>query len=99
MDLSQILGWIATFLFSIMIIPQMMKTIRTKDTSGVSLLLFIIYFVANIIALTYAFLINQTPLIIKYVIALITTTIYLGLYWVYYNRKQKAAQQKDSLQQ
>ncbi len=90
MDLSQTLGWIATFLFSIMIIPQMMKTIRTKDTSGVSLFLFIIYFVANIVALVYAILIKQTPLMIKYIISLITTTIYLGLYWVYYNRKKKA---------
>ncbi|MBI2582464.1 PQ-loop repeat-containing protein [Candidatus Woesearchaeota archaeon] len=87
MDFSAILGWVATFLFSIMIIPQMIKTIKLKDTSGVSLLLFIIYFVANIIALVYAFLIYQPPLIMKYIIALITTIIYLGLYWVYYKRK------------
>ena len=98
MDLAPILGWTATFLFSIMIIPQMIKTVRMKDTSGVSLFLFIIYFVGNIIALVYAFLINQPPLIIKYIIALITTIIYLGLYWVYYNRKRKAIQKKDSLQ-
>ncbi|MEK7125838.1 MAG: PQ-loop repeat-containing protein [Patescibacteria group bacterium] len=35
-DLAQILGWIATFLFSVMLIPQMVKTIKVKDTSGVS---------------------------------------------------------------
>ncbi len=49
MDLIQLLGWTATFLFSIMIIPQMIKTIRLKDTTGVSLLLFIIFLVANTI--------------------------------------------------
>lgn len=92
MELAQMLGWIATFLFSIMIIPQMIKTIKLKDTSGVSLLLFIIYFVANIIALVYAFLIYQLPLMIKYIIALLTTIIYLGLYWIYHNRKRKTLQ-------
>ena len=72
--------------------PQMIKTIKLKDTSGVSLLLFIIYFVANIIALVYAFLIYQPPLMIKYIIALLTTIIYLGLYWIYHNRKRKTLQ-------
>ena len=90
MDLAQILGWTATFLFSVMVIPQMIKTVRTKDTSGVSLLLFIIYLFANVIALAYAFLIYQPPLIIKYVIAIVTTVIYIGLYWVYYKRKKDA---------
>jgi len=87
MDTAQILGWVATFLFSIMIIPQMIKTIKRKDTSGVSLMLFVIFLVANIIALTYAFMINQTPLIIKYVIAIMTTVIYIGLYFYYYTTK------------
>ena len=45
MDLAQILGWTATFLFSEMVIPQMIKTIKSKDTRGVSLLLFIIYLI------------------------------------------------------
>jgi MtN3 and saliva related transmembrane protein len=89
MDLPQILGWIATFLFSIMIIPQMIRTVKSKDTSGVSLMMFIIFLIANIIALSYALLINQFPLIIKYIIALVTTVIYLGLYGIYYQRKKK----------
>lgn len=87
-DLSQILGWIATFLFSVMLIPQIIKTIRSKDTSGVSLFLFIIYLVANIIALLYAVLIDQQPLILKYIIAIITSIIYLCVFGFYY-KKQK----------
>lgn len=89
MDLAQILGWVATILFSIMIIPQMIKTIKSKDTRGVSLLLFIIFLIANIIALIYAFLIYQEPLIIKYTIAIITTVIYIGLYFFYYTQKRQ----------
>ena len=81
MDFTQVLGWMATFLFSIMIIPQMIKTIKTKDTSGVSLFLFIIFLVANIIALIYAILIYQPPLVIKYVIAIVTTVAYIAIFF------------------
>ena len=90
MDIAQILGWIATFLFSVMIIPQIIKTVKRKDTRGVSLMLFIIFLIANIIALIYAFMINQSPLIIKYVIAIIETIIYIGLYF-YYKKSAKTA--------
>ncbi|MDP2907663.1 MAG: PQ-loop repeat-containing protein [Nanoarchaeota archaeon] len=87
MDTAQLLGWIATFLFSVMVIPQIIKTIKSKDTSGVSLLLFVIYLIANVIALIYAFMIAQPPLIIKYIIAIITTITYIIIFVVYYKRK------------
>lgn len=86
-DISQILGWIATILFSVMIIPQIIKTIKSKDTKGVSLLLFIIFLVANIIALIYATLIYQTPLMLKYSIAIITTLFYICLFFYYKTRR------------
>jgi len=38
MEIAQILGWIATFLFSIMIIPQIIKTIIHINTFIKSLL-------------------------------------------------------------
>ena len=88
MDIAQILGWIATFLFSIMIIPQMIKTIKSKDTKGVSLLLFIIFLIANIIALIYAIMISQPPLIIKYIIAIISTVAYIVIFLFYYTKKK-----------
>src|SRR3989344_4115124 len=95
MDLPQILGWIATFLFSIMIIPQMIRTVKSKDTSGVSLMMFVIFLIANIIALVYAILIRQSPLIIKYIIALFTTITYLILFGIYYKRKKETVLPKE----
>jgi MtN3 and saliva related transmembrane protein len=86
--LAEIFGWIATILFSLMIIPQMIKTIKTKSTKGVSLLLFSIYLIANIIALIYAILINQMPLIIKYEIGIMTTVFYLAIYYNYSKREK-----------
>ena len=88
MELAQILGWVATFLFSIMVIPQIIKTYRSKDTSGVSLAVFVIYLNANVVALVYAYMINQPPLIIKYIISIITTIIYIIIFWMYYRRKK-----------
>ena len=66
-----------------MIVPQMIKTIKEKNVNGVSLFLFVIYLVANIFALIYAFLIVQPPLIFKYVVAIGTTLIYLGFFFYY----------------
>lgn len=79
-DIAQILGWVATFLFSIALIPQIKKTAQTKTVEGVSSWTFIINLVANIIALAYAIMISQGPLVIKYVIALALTAGYLMLY-------------------
>lgn len=86
MQLDQILGWTATILFSIMVIPQMVKTLHSRDTKGVSLLLFIIFLIANVIALIYAILIAEKPLIIKYIIAIETTIAYIVIY-IYYKSK------------
>ncbi len=88
LDIAQILGWIATLLFSIMLIPQMIKTLKEKDTSGVSLFLFLIYLVANVIALSYALLIEQKPLIIKYSIAIVTTVTYLFIFGYYFKKNK-----------
>jgi uncharacterized protein with PQ loop repeat len=71
-----------------MLIPQIIKTVKSKDTRGVSILLFIIYLTANIIALTYAFLIGQTPLKIKYSIGILTSVFYIALF-IYYKKSIK----------
>ena len=88
MDFAQILGWVATFLFSIMIIPQIIKTLNSKDTKGVSLFLFIIFLIANIVALIYAILIAEKPLIIKYIVAIETTLAYIAIF-TYFKFKKK----------
>jgi uncharacterized protein with PQ loop repeat len=81
--IAEILGWIATVLFSIMLIPQIMKTIEVKHVDGVSFSLFVLALVANIIALIYAYLICQPPLIIKYTIGAVISLLYLFIYFKY----------------
>jgi len=64
------------------------KTIKVKDTKGVSLLLFVTYLIANVIALIYAYLITQPPLIFKYLLGIITAEIYIIIFLLYYKRKE-----------
>ncbi|MBI5469884.1 PQ-loop repeat-containing protein [Candidatus Kaiserbacteria bacterium] len=81
MELSAILGWTATALFTFCYIPQIYKTAKTQTVDGLSFWLLFISFIANIVALWYAFLINQAPLQVKYVGGLIFLGICLYLYW------------------
>ena len=74
------LGWIATTLFTICYIPQIIKTHKTKTVEGLSFLLLFIQFIGNIIALWYATLISQPPLQVKYTLALIFLAICIGIY-------------------
>lgn len=85
LEIAQILGWTATTLFSLMLIPQIIKTIRLKDARGVSLIFFIVYLIANIIALVYAFMIQQYPLKIKYSLGILTSLFYIGIF-IHYSR-------------
>ena len=91
MQLSDVLGWIATILFSICFIPQMLKTYRTKTVDGLSFRLLSISFLANIIALWYATLIKQPPLQIKYIIAIIFLAGCIYLYLKIYLKQKREA--------
>jgi uncharacterized protein with PQ loop repeat len=80
MDIAQTLGWIATVLFTICYIPQIVKTRKSGTVEGLSFLLLFIMFIANIVALIYATLIEQPPLQIKYTLALIFLSVCLVIY-------------------
>lgn len=80
MTTAALLGWIATFLFTICYVPQIIKTLKTKKIDGLSFWLFFIQFIANIIALWYATLIAQPPLQIKYALGIVFLIICMGAY-------------------
>lgn len=81
MEINQILGHVATFLFTIMYVPQIWKTFKNQSIKDVSISMFVIGLIANIIALVYSTLIHQPPLQIKYFIALIVLGFYLIIYF------------------
>jgi MtN3 and saliva related transmembrane protein len=79
-ELTNILGWTATTLFTVCYIPQIIKTYKTKTIDGLSFRLLLISFVANMIALCYATLIKQRPLQVKYTLAMIFLSACIYLY-------------------
>ena len=81
MEQSQILGWVATILFTGMVIPQFIKTYRSKSVEDVSIWMFLVALLANLVALRYSVLINQSPLTIKYILGIFVTLTYIIL-WV-----------------
>jgi len=89
MQLTGILGWTATVLFTVCFIPQILKTIRTNTIDGLSFRLLFISFLANIIALWYAILIKQPPLQFKYALAIIFLAICIFLYLKIYIMKRR----------
>ena len=97
MELSAILGWTATALFTFCYVPQIIKTSKTQTVDGLSFWLLFISFIANIVALWYATLISQPPLQIKYIGALIFLAICIYLYWkVAKKNPTKSVNQKDT---
>lgn len=87
MELTNILGWTATTLFTVCYIPQILKTYRTRTVEGLSFRLLFISFVANIVALCYATLIGQPPLQVKYILALLLLSVCLYFYLKIYGVK------------
>ncbi len=81
MNTILLLGWGATILFTICYIPQIIKMEKTKKVEDISFLFFFIQFIANMIALVYAIMINQTPLVVKYGAALVMLLVVLYYYY------------------
>lgn len=79
--ITQILGWIATIIFLIMPIPQIIKTLKCKSINDVSVKMYFLYLIGNLIALIYAFLILQPALIFKYFLSGLIAIFYLTIYY------------------
>jgi MtN3 and saliva related transmembrane protein len=58
-----LIGYIAAFLTTMAFVPQAIKTIKTKDTSGISLLTYILMTSGCVLWLAYGIMINDIPLI------------------------------------
>jgi len=58
-----ILGYVAAFITTSSFVPQVIKTVKTKDTSGISILMYSLFFIGIILWLVYGILINSKPII------------------------------------
>jgi len=64
MDATSIIGNLAAILTTVSFFPQALKTIKTKDTEGLSLPMYVLFVVGVGLWLLYGMLNNQMPLIV-----------------------------------
>ena len=72
----EIIGLLAALLTTISFLPQVYKTWQTKDTSGLSLTMFIVFFLGIVLWLIYGIYLNNLPMILANTITAVSS-IYL----------------------
>ena len=69
--LTDIIGYMAAGFLSILFIPQVYKTFKTKETKAISYLFLILQIFTSGLFITYGYLINSIPLILANVSTLV----------------------------
>ena len=64
MEYIQIIGIAAAVLTTTSFLPQAIKAIKTKDTKGISLTMYSLFFLGVTLWLTYGILVNDLPIIL-----------------------------------
>jgi len=66
----QVVGYLAAFCTTCSFIPQVIHTLKTKDTNGISLGMYTLFVIGVCFWLTYGILLQEAPIIIANVITL-----------------------------
>ena len=82
---SDILGYVGGFIISITLIPQLIKTYKTKRAHDISPLFVILAFLTTLIYLSYGILINETPIIAANSVLLFQNFLLLYFKYIYRN--------------
>jgi MtN3 and saliva related transmembrane protein len=64
MDTADILGYVAAFLTTCAFIPQVWRTFRTHDVSGISLKMYSLFTAGVATWLAYGWVLKETPMIV-----------------------------------
>ena len=90
MELSQLLSWVGTGTGMLIGIPQLVKTIRTKQVGDLSATTFVLILVTCSLFLTRMIVIKETAMIFYYTFLVIINSLRLFLIWKYKERGMKA---------
>lgn len=77
MEPAEIIGLIAGSCLAISNIPQIVRILKTKDTTSISFLMYLIYTTGIILWLTYGVILSSISVIISNSIALTTASVVL----------------------
>jgi len=79
MDWIEAIGLLAAFCTTISLLPQAVKIIRTKNTTGISLTMYSIFTFGIVAWLVYGLARNIVPVIVANIVSLILSTMILAL--------------------
>jgi MtN3 and saliva related transmembrane protein len=83
-DFYEVIGLVAAFITTASFLPQVFKTYKTKDTSGLSLTMYTTFFVGIVLWLIYGIHLNSLPMILANAI-----TAVLSLFLIIMKLKHK----------
>ena len=82
-----VFGYFAAFFTAVSFLPQAIKTVRTRETAGLSLLTYLFLFLGSLSWFIYGLYLNDYPLMVTNSL----TTIFTGiiLYLIFSERNNK----------
>lgn len=72
-DITDMVGFVAAILTTLSFVPQIILIIRTRRTSGISLLMYSIYVVGIVMWFAYGVMTGSLPLILSQTVTLLIT--------------------------
>ena len=78
MNIITIIGYLAAFGTTISFLPQAMETIRTKNTSGISLSMYAIFTAGTFLWMLYGIMLPSWPVAVANAITLVFAGVILG---------------------
>ncbi len=82
----QIFGWLGFVTMQIFFVPQTMKILRTRDVSGLSLPAWVLLWLGFAFYVTYSVAVNDVVFIVGNAMALLQTSLQIGLILKYRGR-------------
>lgn len=77
MKIAQLIGYLAAVLTTASFIPQALKTIRTRNTHGISLVMYIMFSTGVLFWFIYGIVTNDIPVLIANLVTLCFAAIIL----------------------
>ena len=81
MDIGHIFGYIAAILTTLSFLPQTVKTIKEKNTEGISLIMYSMFTIGVFMWLVYGLMVSDLPIILSngVTLALAATILFLKI--------------------
>jgi MtN3 and saliva related transmembrane protein len=76
-NIIAIVGYLAAFCTTISFLPQAIKTIQTKDTSGISLLMYAIFAAGTLLWLIYGIMYPSLPVAVANAVTFVFACVIL----------------------